>query len=227
MKIPYKEILKTIAVFVVGFGIILLVAKTTNKIIGPSILNNSERQLVECPLDTESYQATKSKNNVVILENKTSRGENGSFTGNDYNVSIKRTGLKSQVACGYLFYKVSVGSNPIDIKSEGLYMAPTKSIQFGGHILPTEANSISIKNVDNKTEVLMPLNSISYDGTARINIKEANWVSLLNVTSQIDFNIALNTIRDQGKIDSVEIAYKCWNPQTGQETDDCKLEVVK
>lgn len=187
----------------------------------------SDNKSVQCPLDTNSYQTTKAIKNLTLLNNKSSYGVNGSFAGHEYTVSLKRTGLKSQIACGYLFYRVSTGNKPIDQEHEGLYMIPTNSRQFGGHILPDEKSAISINEVNNKTEFLIPLNSIPYDGTSRTNIKQADWASLLNVTDQINFDIALNTISTFGYVDSVEISYKCWNPQTGQETNDCNLEVVK
>lgn len=180
---------------------------------------------VVCPNDTQSFQATKANKDVLLLENKSSYATNGSFDGHDYNVVLKRTGLKSEIACGYLFYTVSVGSRPVQQGYENLYMTPSYSTQFGGQILPTNTNAISISEVNNQTQVLLPLDSIPYDGTSRVNIKQADWASLLNVTDQMSFNIALNTTSQYGHIDSVEIAYKCWNPQSGQETNDCNLAV--
>lgn len=183
--------------------------------------------VVTCPNDYNSYLQAKAVKNIGLLSNKSSYGVNGSFAGHDYTVSLKRTGLNSQIACGYLFYKISVGNKPIEQKYENLRMLPTDSKQFGGQILPNEKTAVSINEVANKTEILIPLNNIPYDGTDRINIKQADWASLLNVADQISFDIALNTISPLGRIDSVEIAYKCWNPQTGQETNDCNLELAK
>lgn len=185
------------------------------------------KKVVECPLDTISYEETKTKKNLKLLENKISYGINGSFAGHDYNVLIKRSGLQSKIACGYLFYRVSVGEKPIEQASEGLYMIPTSSKQFGGHIMADSEYIINVAENNGKTEVLIPLNAVYHDGTQRINIKKSDWASLLNVSDQISFNLALNTIRQNGRIDSVEIAYKCWNPQTGEETNDCLLEVEK
>lgn len=210
--------------------VIIILAIAGGAVWSASLFSKKEvktKKIVECPLDVKSYESTKANKNLVLLENKSSYGVNGSFTGHDYNVLVKRTGLQSKVACGYLFYKISVGDKPIELTSEGLYMNLANGKQFGGHILPDEKNAISISEINNKTEVLIPLNSINYDGTSRVNIKQADWVSLLNVSDQINFNIALNTIRSSGHIDSVEIAYKCWNPQTGDETEDCNLEVSK
>lgn len=216
-------------IFVVGGAFIsskLISNKTENQV---SVVSTSTQAFapVTCPLDTQSFQSTKSNKNVVLLSaNKSSFGVNGSFKNHDYNVTLKRTGLNSKVACGYLFYTISVGSKPIEQNYENLYMAPAESQQFGGQILPTNQNAININEVSNGTEILIPLNNIPYDGTSRVNIKQADWVSLLNVTDQMTFNIALNTTSQYGQINDIEIAYKCWNPQTGLETNDCNLNVA-
>lgn len=182
---------------------------------------------IGCPSDSKSYEEIRNNKNLVLLSNQSSYGVNGSFTGHDYNVLVKRSGLQSEIACGYLFYRISIGDKPIEQASEGLFMIPTSSKQFGGHIMADSEYVISASENNGKTEVLIPLNAVYHDGTARVNIKKSNWASLLNVSDQISFNLALNTIRQTGRIDSVEIAYKCWNPKTGEETNDCLLEVVK
>jgi hypothetical protein len=187
----------------------------------------SLRPIVECPEDFASYSSTSKR--VVLAENVPAFAipDKGFVAGK--NVSVKRTGLKSQVACGYLFYKVSSGGKPIDQAHMNLYMGAADTqggIQFGGHILPSERTQILNKNVDGKTEVLMPLNTITYDGRDRRNIFQADWSSLLNVTNQVNFYISLNTIQNTGMIDLVEIAYKCWNPRTVEETTDCELEAL-
>lgn len=185
------------------------------------------RLIVDCPNDFSSYEKVTKR--LKLVENIPSFGNpDGSFTGK--TVSIKRTGLKSQVACGYLFYRVSVGDKPIEQKYANLYMGAVDSrggVQSGGHVLPDKNVEIVNRNTNGKTEILLPLNSITYDGTERKNIKQANWISLLNVSDQIDFQVALNTAEQSGKIDLVEIAYKCWNPETGEETQDCSLDLVK
>lgn len=217
----WKVFIQIIVILAIGSGSIWIASLFSPK------QKDETMPVVNCPLDTQSYQTTSSLKHVVLLTNKSSYGVNGSFSGHEYNVVLKRTGLNSKIACGYLFYKISIGDNPINQKYENLYMTPTDSKQFGGHIIPDEKNSIKISEVDGKTEILIPLNNINYDGTERLNFKQADWVSLLNVTNQMSFNIALNTIKTLGHIDSVEIAYKCWNPETGEETKDCELEVVQ
>jgi hypothetical protein len=182
------------------------------------------RPVVTCPKDSRSYEAAKQNKNLVLLSTTSSYGKAGEGFIKESVISLKRSGLNSQIACGYLFYRVSAGNHPINQQYENLYMIPTQGEQFGGHILPDGKNTITNDEVNGKTEILLPLDDISYDGTDRKNIKRANWVSLLNVSDQIDFTIALNTTNLMGGIDSVEIAYKCWNPETGQETTDCELK---
>jgi hypothetical protein len=178
---------------------------------------------VTCALDTQSFEQTKANKDVVLLSNFMSSVSNENVLLK--NVVLKRTGLQSQIACGYIFYRLSVKGRAFQSQYEDLYMAPTDSKQFGGHIIPTDKNTISTKVVDGKMEVLLPLNAVPYDGKERVVIKQVDWVSLLNVSSEMSFQIFLNTMDDRGQIDDLEIAYKCWNPQTGHETDDCKLEV--
>ncbi len=186
------------------------------------------RLIVDCPSDYASYE--KITKRLKVVEDIPSFGNSdGSFVGKI--VSIKRTGLNSQIACGYLFYRVSAGDSPIEERYMNLYMGTVDSrggVQFGGHIIPDKNIEIINKDVDGKTEVLLPLDKITYDGTDRKNIKQVNWVSLLNISDFIDFKVALNTVKKaEGKVNLVEIAYKCWNPKTGEETEDCNLELVK
>jgi len=218
IKNTFNVIVQVVIILIVATGSIWIASLFSKEEVEPAV--------VSCPLDTDSYQETKAKKNIAVLNDKSSYGVNGSFTGHDYNVVLKRTGLQSQIACGYLFFKVSVGDKPIELASEGLYMILSDSRQFGGHIMAGAEYVINTSVVNNKTEILIPLGVVSHDGTTRTNIKKSDWVSLLNVGDQISFNLALNTVRTLGRIDSVEIAYKCWNPQTGQENSDCGLEVV-
>ena len=176
---------------------------------------------VTCPADTDSYKQTKLNKNVVVLFDKQSAvGKNGLQT---YDVAVTKSKSTSQIACGYLFYRIDNGGKPISEQYENLFMAPQNSSQFGGHIVPQSYNSITDSSINGKTEILMPLDNISYDGTGRQNFQNVNWVALLNVSNEVDFTIALNTLNPAGHIDSIEFAYKCWNPMTGKETQDCNL----
>lgn len=137
-------------------------------------------------------------------------------------VLIKRSGVGSKVACGYLYAKMRNSTGPLH-SYENLYLTPS---QFGGHI--HHDKSIVNKVVDKSTELLINLANIHYhinsdDRTPH----EADWASLINVSDEISFTVALNTTDKGGTIESLAIVYRCWNPETGKETSDCRLEVKK
>src|ERR1035437_6671559 len=169
-----KTIVKILGIIAIGSASILAASFFSN----PKQNNNTVS--VRCPSDTKSYESIKNSKNIILLSDKSSYGINGSFDGHIYTVPIIRTGLKSQIACGYLYYRINIGNKPIDLDHEGLYMVPSEGKQFGGHIIPDEKNAIVINNTSTSTEFLIPLNNISYDGTTRTNIKQADWSSLLN-----------------------------------------------
>jgi hypothetical protein len=217
--------IKGIGTVILAFIFVALSAFIYSKVSYVSTPTTLPSNGVVCPKDSQSYVQTKAKKNIILLSNEQSYGKaQGDFI-KQYNVTIERSGLNSQIACGYLFYSLSVKSKPIH-SYENLYMTPSLGKQFGGHIYPNGDNLISSDVTATSTEMLFPLNEISYDGNERQNLEQADWASLLDVTNKIDFTIALNTTDSTGQINSVEIAYKCWNPQTGQETDDCNLQVT-
>ena len=142
-KNTFNVFIQVVVILAIGIGSIWIASFFSKKA-------NKTTTVVECPLDTKSYQETKIGKNVILLENKTSYGEDKSFDGHDYNVLIKRTGLQSKIACGYLFYRISVGDRPIQQANENLYMTLTSSRQFGGHILPDEKNAIATQTPESE-----------------------------------------------------------------------------
>ncbi len=227
-KMKFKDILQATIILIITAVLVIgatWISNTTKNTEQPKVIE-VPFSAVDCPKDSGSYQKVKASKNIILLSDKQSYGISGEGFVKLYDISIKRTGLNSEIACGYLFYRLSSGGKPISQNYENFFMIPRESLQFGGHILTTN-NTISNSEINGKTEILLPLNDISYDGIERKNIKQANWVALLNVSDLVNFTIALNTLNQLGHIDSVEIAYKCWNPITGQETKDCNLEVVK
>jgi hypothetical protein len=194
------------------------IEKTDNN---DEVENQTAQEKITCPNDFASFASTTKK--VSLIENKPSNGAKGVAKG--YKVTLKRTGLTSDIACGYLSYKISFAGRPIEQDYMSLSMKPTGS-QFGGHIIPDEKRGALIGEVDSKTEVLMPLDTITFDGLERNPIKEVNWAALLNVTEQIEFEIALSADTPLGNLDSVEMGYKCINKETRRATEDCNLEVV-
>ncbi|TAK04935.1 hypothetical protein EPO33_02970 [Patescibacteria group bacterium] len=160
---------------------------------------------------------------LKLADNLASHGEGGEFVG-----SVKlvvQIGGKDDVACGYLYIRASRSGHPLDQKYESVYVNPH---EFGGHILL--GRGILASSNDKYTEALLPLESISYlpglpfDPSAK-DYRIADWSKLLNVNSHVTFNIALSTTDRRGLVENVTLAYKCWNPTTGEETNGCQLSV--
>jgi len=226
-KIPFVEILKAFGIFSLGILIVVITAKITDwteepqQIVLPPEVVTDIKPKITCPADYNSFEDTSKR--LVLIENKPSNGFQGILKG--YKIMLERTGLTSDIACGYLYYEVSFDNQPIEEDYMALFMRPSDG-QFGGHILPDEKKGAIIDKFDDRTRVLIPLDSLTYDGIERSPVKEANWVSLLNVTTQIQFDLALSADVPEGKINFAQIAYKCINKETGKETDTCSLRVI-
>ena len=180
----------------------------------------SKSKIVDCPSDYDSFASTTKK--ITLLENMPSNGANGILKG--YVVSLERTGLTSEIVCGYLLYDISFDSKPIEQKFMSLLMNPSGS-KLGGHIWPDENRGAIIQEKGDYTEVLMPLTMITYDGTSKQTIEQSDWAALLNVSNKIDFDIGLSADTPDGKINLVQLAYKCINKDTGEQTEICNLKV--
>src|SRR3989344_7627038 len=113
IKNTFNVIVQVVIILIVATGSIWIASLFSKEEVEPAV--------VSCPLDTDSYQETKAKKNIAVLNDKSSYGVNGSFTGHDYNVVLKRTGLQSKIACGYLFFKVSVGDKPLKFERGCFY----------------------------------------------------------------------------------------------------------
>ncbi len=174
-----------------------------------------------CQNTTESFVELKKVGQTVTLaSNFKSYGIDGAFAYSK-TVIVKTGGSGSQVACGYLFMKAHTGSGSLQLKWEHPYVRPG---DFGGHLITD--NAISTNVIDNKTELLFDLSQINY--YEKLDIPEhrkADWVALLNVTDRIECNLALSTTDKKGNLDEISIIYKCWNPETGKETTDCRLSI--
>lgn len=204
-----------------GVGVAILVVSTLlinffHKPTGVEEVNNTI-----CQPSVEAYQKNIQKRQyITLIENAPSYASQSKFVKN-YSVTIKRTG---EIACGYLYVRARNDGQPLDNKYNSIYINPQN---FGGHLLLSR--SMQIPNpITKTTEVLLPLNAISYLPNLPYNpsaqdFRIADWVKLLNVTDQINFRIALSTQNSSGVIDEVRIAYTCWNPLTGKETQDCQL----
>ncbi len=228
-KLPFNEILKAIGVFAVGMAVVLTVAKLTDYLDKPEpIVIPAEvlpPKIVTCLSDYDSFESTTKR--VLLLEDKLSNGTEKTLKG--YTVTLQRTALTSDVACGYLYYTVSFNHKPIEQKYMVLYMNPSGG-QLGGHIFPDEnrgaiVNEIKAR-VGSTTEIVMPLDAITYDGLERQPIRVSNWAALLNVSNEIKFDIALSADTPLGNIDSVGFAFKCVNKETRKEDDACLISVI-
>lgn len=222
------EIIK--ALLMMGFGILVVFGVSMalgNFRKSPEDKKDNNRQIVSCPSDFISYQElSKDPQNIVSLINERTPmyAENGQFHSKIVVTKIETE--KSKVACGYLFVKAGTTTyGPIQ-KWENLYINPNG---FGGHINPI--NNIGLGDSENFSEYLFPLSKMSYwptrDKRTSNDLLSADWGVLLNVSPSIGFEIGLNTNDKTGFIDEFSIAYKCWNPETGEENHDCKIEVVK
>ena len=81
---------------------------------------------------------------------------------------------------------------------------------------------------DKYSEYVYSLNKIQYmKSRSERSIMTADWSYLFNVSPEVIFQIGLNTENKTGFVDEISIAYKCWNPDTGEENNGCKLEATK
>ncbi|MBU2634249.1 MAG: hypothetical protein KJ674_03305 [Nanoarchaeota archaeon] len=180
----------------------------------------------ECKQSFNGYQELLNKGQYLkIVANRYSYAQNGIFI-NSIDSIISRTG-SGEIGCGYLYIKVSKNNKPINNEWDSVYIDPH---DFGGHILRDK--SILHENKENYTEALLSLDSISYlpglpyNSNAQ-NFRIADWVKLLNVNNHFKFDIGLSVENKGGLINEIIIAYKCWNPETGEETQNCQLSLEK
>lgn len=178
------------------------------------------RQIVSCPQDRLSYSVV--DKSIGLISKKTVMfASNGEFI-NPQIVVTKSETEDSKVACGYVFVRAGTETNGALQSWEDIYINPNT---FGGHIV--SQNAISVNDGENFSEYIFSLDRIPYwPTTARKVVLSADWASLLNVSNQVKFDIALNTNDRTGFIDELKIAYKCWNPKTGEENTGCKLEIL-
>ncbi len=178
----------------------------------------------QCERKLLAYEFLKENGQLIrLVEKRSSYASYGNFVGN-INSTIHISG-NGEVACGYLYIRVSKSGKSLNEKWDSIYVNPHG---FGGHLLRSKS---IIKSENNSfTEVLFLLDAISYlpglpYSPEAQNFKIADWVNLLNVNSEIKFNIGLSAEDIGGLIEEISIAYKCWNPATGDETQNCQLSL--
>ncbi|HAH04276.1 TPA: hypothetical protein DCL28_01805 [Candidatus Komeilibacteria bacterium] len=181
----------------------------------------------DCGNNFNDYQFLVNKGQfLTLVKEKNTYASNGAFI-NGFNVNINRSG-DGKIACGFLYIKTRINGKGLDENYDSVYINPNG---FGGQILRTKSLSIENKE-ENKTQVLLPLNSISYLPTLPYNpnaqdYEISNWVNLLNTGDKVNFQIGLSALDSRGYIDEITLAYKCWDSSTGQETQDCQLSLDK
>jgi len=230
LKIDY---LKGIGFFVAAFVFIVFTvwfSSWLNKETGVSDTQptpSTIRSIVTCPADLASYSTLLENNGKavkLISDRKSMFASNGRFI-NSQIVVTKNETKESKVACGYLMVRAGTTSNGAFRSWENVYINPNN---FGGHI--NSENQIGRGDGREFSEYVFPLNKIEYWKTradrARGNLSNADWASLLNVSEKVYFEIAMNSNNRTSFIDEVSIAYKCWNPITGEENSDCGLTVI-
>lgn len=224
-----KDYLGAVFLIILFFGGVLITWNVTRS--KNSNLDKSPQTIsqptINCPNDPQSYSLfLKDKIKVLPLINN----ETAMFADNGRFVNLKRVISKSEtkeskVACGYI--KIQAGTKDIGALQswENIFINPNG---FGGHIDPT--NQIGLGDGREYSEYVFPLSKINYWKTradrVRNNLSQADWASLLNVSDKITFEIALNSQDKTGFIKEVSVAYKCWNPTTGEENDKCNLNVI-
>lgn len=206
-----------VILFIIGFFIYSKIATPQEKFI--TISPPIERKIASCPPDRLSH-STVAQNVKLISEKTPMFATNGQFI-NPQVVLAKSETTDSKVACGYLF--VRAGTNKGALQNwENVYINPN---MFGGHII--SKNAISVNDGMEYSEYIFSLEKIYYWPTsAHKSVQTANWAYLLNVSSEVKFDIALNTNDKTGFISEMDIAYKCWNPTTGEENNGCKLYIT-
>lgn len=162
---------------------------------------------------------------LQIVNNLPSHGEAGKFVGS--LISTVAISGKDDIACGYLYIRASKAGQPLEDRYESLYLNPQG---FGGHILL--GRGISATSTGKYTEAIIPLESVSYLPSLPYtpeakDYRIADWSRLLNVNSHVDFAVGLSTTNPAGLVEEVSIAYKCWNPSTGEETNGCLLSLSR
>ncbi|MBU1037325.1 hypothetical protein KKF32_04890 [Patescibacteria group bacterium] len=227
-----KPIIQFTVILLIGSGIVLGTTSIVNLIREPEVKVSEKVVEVEkiinapeCGKSFSDYESLVAKGQFLTLaENRNTYASNGQFI-NAFNVNVNRSG-DGKIACGFLYVKARINGKELDKNYDSVYINPNG---FGGHILRTKSLYIQNKE-ENKTEVLLPLSSISYlpnkpyNSNAQ-NYQIANWVNLLNTGSQVNFQIGLSALDTRGYIDEIKIVYKCWDSKTGEETQDCQLSL--
>lgn len=217
-----NNFVKSVGVFIIGLLFVVSGAWLSDKVRKRSTLE-TPRSIVDCPSDFIHYSSLSNNEDrtVKLISKETSMFASGGKFVNPQVVITQNKSDKSEMACGYLFIRTGTKNYGPLQNWEDVYINPTG---FGGHV--SIDNAISVNEGEEYSEYLIPLERVMYWRTKlRTSKLNANWVALLNVSVEVPFGIGLNTNNQNGFIDEISITYKCWNPTTGEENNNCQLVV--
>lgn len=229
----FKPILQFAGILIVGVAIIFLTRLVSNQLKRPDVIEKVtvKEVIIQAPPCSGTYDEFKkliaTGQSVRLINNISMYAQNGQFI-NPRDVYVNRSG-EGQVACGYLYVRVRKDGKSFDEKYDSVYINPQG---FGGKLLSRKGGILIPNPESSKTEFLLPLNSVSYipkgpfDPNAQ-NYRVADWVKMLNTSNQAQFSIGLSTTHLEGVLEDATIAYKCWDPTTGKETNECQLGLYR
>jgi len=217
--VVFLAIVGGVFVLLVGYGVRQIFFKAPQPVTEVKILRPPT-----CVPDLDSYQLLRERKQFVSLVSQpvNTYAVQGQFV-NDFTTTVYRSG-SGEIACGYLYIHAKVDGRALN-DTESIFINPSG---FGGHIL--RSKSVAAVGGATSTEVLLPLRSISYlpsvpYNPAAQNYRVADWAKLINAGNQVTFGVGLSTLDVRGVIEDISIAYKCWDPSTGEETEDCQLSI--
>lgn len=220
-------------ILAVGSVIIISTVLLVNKIKQPEVEITEKVVEIEkiikapdCGENFNDYKELVDKGQfIVLVKNRNMYGSSSGQFVNSVSINVNRSG-DGIIACGYLYIKANIDGETLNDEYESIYINPNS---FGGYILSSK--SFEIENQEsNKTSILLPLNAISYLPSLPYNpdaqnYKIANWVNLLNIGNKVNFAIGLSSLNPNSYIEEIIIAYKCWDSNTGKETQNCQLSL--
>jgi hypothetical protein len=218
-----------IVLFVLG---VLIVWNITREKESETPTDSTKKQVVykyksvTCPKDVEAYNALRENSNQIatLVEKENMFAKHGRFI-NLKVILTKNETRHSKIACGYLFVRAGTKEYGSLQEWENLFINPK---DHGGHI--DVRNDFMNSEHEDFSEYLFLLDDIRYwenrAERAKGNLLVSDWASLLNASETVPFHIAYNSEVPSGFIDELSIIYKCWDPQTGEENNECKLIVT-
>lgn len=207
-----------------GAMIIVFVAWANSKIKQPEEIKEIILRPPECSGSFEEYwELSEEGQSITLVKNAKSYARFGRFVIAYPEIEIKRTGI---IACGYLYIRASKDGLLLDEKYDSIYINPHDR---GGHL--ARRRSLELPVLNTATQVLFSLDFIPHQRTAPYDPETednliADWVRLLNSGEVTKFYVALSVENSSALIEEITIAYKCWNPDTGKETQDCVLQAI-